>query len=76
MRIRDSAARSVCRREYRTHFSSDFSIRKVPLSHCGGERIKFWVDNTTHFRSFYGLFLCLRERAFIVRETKVAIIEA
>ena len=34
--------------------------------------LHFWVDNTTHFRSFYGLFHCLREGASIVRKTKVA----
>ena len=38
--------------------------------------LQFWVDNNTHFRSFCGLFLCFRERAFIVRKTKVATIEA
>ena len=34
-------------------------------------RLQFWVDNNTHFRSFYGLFLCFRERAFIVRKQRL-----
>ena len=33
----------------------------------------FWVDNDTHFRSFYGHFYCFKKTASIVRKTKDAI---
>ena len=35
--------------------------------------VAFWVDNDTHFRSFYGHFYCFKETASIVLKTKDAI---
>ena len=35
--------------------------------------IAFWVDNDTHFCSFYFHFYCFKETASIVRKTKDAI---
>ena len=35
--------------------------------------VAFWVDNDTHFRSFYGHFHCFKETASIVCKTNDAI---
>ena len=32
--------------------------------------VALWVDNDTHFRSFYGHFYCFKETVSVVRKTK------